>query len=92
MLDIFGYIFILFGIFFHFTSSLGLFRMPDTFSKIHAATKASTLGSLLVILGVIMIEPSLWMKLLLLALFILLTNPLSSSIVARSEYKKGKKL
>ncbi|MEA3513464.1 MAG: monovalent cation/H(+) antiporter subunit G [Campylobacterota bacterium] len=83
-----GYLFIFIGSLFLILAALGLLRMPDTISRMHAGTKASTLGTILVILGAICIEPSLWLKLILLALFILLTNPLSSSILARSTYLK----
>lgn len=89
MLDFFAYLFLFFGAIFLLLSSIGLLRMPDTLTRIHAGTKASTLGSLLVILGAAFLEPTLWFKLLLLALFILLTNPLSSSILARSSYLKN---
>ena len=88
MLDIIGFIFITIGAVFLLISSIGLLRMPDTITRMHAGTKASTLGSLLVILGVMFLEPSLWFKLFFLALFILITNPLSSSILARSTYLK----
>ena len=88
MFDIFGYIFIFFGVLFLILSSIGLLRMPDTITKIHAGTKASTLGTILVILGAICLEPTLWFKLILLTLFVLLTNPLSSSILAKNSYKK----
>ncbi len=87
-IDMVGYVFIFFGVMFLLISSIGLLRMPDTISRIHAGTKASTLGTLLVVTGAICLEPTLWFKLLLLALFILLTNPLSSSILAKSSYKK----
>ncbi|MEA3419740.1 MAG: monovalent cation/H(+) antiporter subunit G [Campylobacterota bacterium] len=89
MLDALGLIIILFGTLFLLLGSIGLLRMPDTLTRMQAGTKASTLGSLLVILGATMIAPQLWFKLLLLALFILLTNPLSSSILARSSYLKN---
>jgi multicomponent Na+:H+ antiporter subunit G len=88
MFDILGFIFITIGAIFLLISSIGLLRMPDTITRMHAGTKASTLGSLLVILGVMFLEPSLWFKLFFLALFILITNPLSSSILARSTYLK----
>jgi monovalent cation/proton antiporter MnhG/PhaG subunit len=42
-----------------------------------------------VILGAICIEPSWAWKLILLAVFILLTNPLSSSVIARASHKDG---
>ena len=86
MLDIIGYTFATFGVLFLLLSAVGLLRMPDTITRMHAGTKASTLGSLLVILGVAFIEPSISFKLAFLAIFILITNPLSSSILARSTY------
>ena len=86
MLSILGYIWITLGIILFIISMLGLLRMPDTISRMHAATKASTLGSILIMIGAAFLAPQLWFKLLLLGLFILLTNPLSASILARSAY------
>ena len=88
MLDIFGFLLMILGGGFLFISALGLLRMPDLFSRIHAGTKSSTLGTILVSAGAVCIEPSLWFKLTLLVLFILLTNPLSSSVLARASYLK----
>ena len=86
MLSIIGYLWIALGILLFIISALGLLRMPDTITRMHAATKASTLGSVLVMIGAAFLAPHLWFKLLLLGLFILLTNPLSASILARSSY------
>ena len=88
IISIFGYILIFLGIVFLLLSSIGLLRMPDTISRMHAGTKASTLGTILVIFGAICLAPHLWFKLILLALFILLTNPLAASILAKSSYRK----
>ncbi len=88
MLNVIGLILITLGATLLVISAIGLLRMPDTITRMHAGTKASTLGSLLVIMGVAFLEPTLWFKLLFLALFILITNPLSSSILARSTYLK----
>ena len=88
MFEMIGFIFIFVGTLFLILSSIGLLRMPDTLTRMQAGTKASTLGTLLVILGAVVLAPHLWFKLLLLALFILLTNPLSSSILGRSSYLK----
>lgn len=38
---------LLLGSCFFIISALGLFRMPDSFSRVHAATKASSLGVIL---------------------------------------------
>ncbi len=88
MLELLGFVLGFVGALFLLLSALGLWRMPDTLSRMHAATKASTLGTLLVIAGAICYAPHLWFKLILLGLFVLLTNPLSSSILARSSYIK----
>ena len=88
MLDAIGFFIIFLGTLFLVISAIGLLRMPDTITRMHAGTKASTLGSLLVIVGTMFLEPSLSFKLAFLALFILITNPLSSSILARSTYLK----
>ncbi len=84
-----GYIFILFGMISFLISAIGLVRMPDVYTRMHVGTKSSTMGILLVIVGAICIEPSWAWKLILLAIFILLTNPLSSSVLARATHKDG---
>ena len=89
IVTIIGCIFILLGILLLLLSSIGLLRMPDTISRMHAGTKASTLGTILVIIGAICLAPHLWFKLILLALFVLLTNPLSASILAKSSYNRN---
>jgi multicomponent Na+:H+ antiporter subunit G len=63
--------------------------MPDIYTRMHVGTKSTTMGTLLVILGTICIEPSWAWKLILLAIFILLTNPLSSSVIARASHTDG---
>lgn len=90
MLDILGYIFGFLGVILFFISGLGLLRMPDTLTRMQAATKASTLGSLLVILGVACLMPQWTLKLIVLAMFILITNPISSSLLAMTTYKRFK--
>lgn len=84
-----GYVLIVGGLVFFWISGLGLIRMPDFFTRMHAGTKATTLGSLLTLLGAACLEPLWAPKLLILALFILLTNPLSASVLARAAYRSG---
>ena len=84
-----GYIFIFFGVIAFLISAIGLIRMPDVYTRMHAGTKATTMGIILVVVGAICIEPSWAWKLILLAVFILLTNPLSSSVIARASHSDG---
>ena len=86
MLTILGFIFILLGVVAFLISSIGLIRMPDIYSRMHIGAKSTTIGILLIIIGTILIEPTWAWKLILLAIFILLTNPLSSSVIARASY------
>ena len=84
MLEYIGYIFILLGVLAFLVSAIGLVRMPDLFTRIHIGTKTTTIGTIMVIIGAIFTEPSWAFKLALLGVFILLTNPLSSSVIARA--------
>ncbi len=84
MLEYIGYMFILFGVLAFLVSAVGLIRMPDTFTRIHIATKTTTIGTILVLIGAMFSEPSWSLKLALIGIFILITNPLSSSVIARA--------
>ncbi|HQB09842.1 MAG TPA: monovalent cation/H(+) antiporter subunit G [bacterium] len=92
--EIIGSFIVLAGSFFLFTASLGLIRMPDFFNRIQAGTKASTLGSLLILAGVAVLNPVWWPKLLIIFIFIVITNPVSSHCIGRAGYhsncEKGK--
>jgi len=91
-MDTLGYMFIFVGMGSFLISAVGLVRMPDVYTRMHVGTKATTMGTLLVLLGAICIEPTWAVKLILLAIFILLTNPLSSSVIARATHTDGKTL
>ena len=88
-MELLGYLLMGGGAFFFWVSGLGLIRMPDVFTRMHAGAKATTMGSLLMLAGAACVVPEWAPRLLLLALFILLTNPLSSSVLARAAYRSG---
>ncbi|SNT29979.1 monovalent cation/H(+) antiporter subunit G [Tropicimonas sediminicola] len=70
-------------------AGLGLYRMPDTYTRIQAGTKATTLGTILTLVGAALIMPDWGVKLLLIALFLMFTNPLSSQVLARAAHRAG---
>jgi multicomponent Na+:H+ antiporter subunit G len=82
-------ILLLIGAAFTLLGALGLVRMPDVYNRIQAGTKAVTLGALSLLLGVALLYPAWWSKLLVIALMILVTNPLGSSTIARALLKAG---
>ena len=82
-----GQILILIGSIFLFLGALGIIRMPDVFNRLQAGTKATTLGALSLIIGVGLMHTEFLWKAIVLALFVVLTNPISSSTIARASYK-----
>jgi len=88
---ILGNILILIGAAFLFLGALGLVRMPDVYNRIQAGTKAVTLGTLALLFGVALLHPAWLPKLLVIALFILLTSPVGASTIARAAYLAGLK-
>lgn len=82
-------LFIFAGALFSFLGALGLIRMPDAYNRIQAGSKAVTLGALSLLLGIGILYPDWWAKLLCIAGFILFTNPVGSSTIARTLYRAG---
>lgn len=69
------------GAFFFLAGSLGLLRFPDLPSRLHAITKADTLGFVFVVFG-LALRASAWRDVLVMALIALLIM-VSSSITAQ---------
>ena len=89
MTDLLGGLVLLAGTAFLALGGLGLLRMPDTYTRIQAGTKATTLGTLLTLAGAAVIEPGWALKLVLIMLFLMFTNPLSSQVLARAAHRAG---
>jgi multicomponent Na+:H+ antiporter subunit G len=86
IIKIIGAFFVLAGALFIFISSIGLVRMPDSLSRIQAGTKASTLGTMLSLLGIGLIHLDWIGKIIAIIIFVILTNPVSSHVLARAVY------
>ncbi len=69
-------------------AGVGVVRFDDAMSRLHALTKASTLGVVLVLLGAALAldRTNDWTSLLLAAALQLVTSPLSAALIARSTY------
>lgn len=73
---------------FFLVGTLGLLRLPDTFSRIHALTKADNLGLGLIIVGLLPSAPTLvvGLKLVLIWLLTLAASATAGHLVANAEY------
>ena len=89
MLEYIGFALIFLGVMAFMVSTIGLVRMPDIYTRMHVGTKTTTIGTLFILVGASLVEPTWAFKLLLLVAFIFLTNPLSSSVIARASHKGG---
>ena len=89
ILEYIGMAFILIGGIFLFLGALGIYRMPDVYTRLQAGTKSSTLGAMSTIIGVGFLHPDWFLKIVLIVVFIGLANPLSSHALARASYRKG---
>lgn len=83
-LSVIGHVLASTGGFILFVSGLGILRMPDVWNRLHAGTKATTLGSLLFIAGIGCLQPTWIPKLILILIFIVITNPVSGHAIARA--------
>ncbi|MFC7226080.1 monovalent cation/H(+) antiporter subunit G [Salinirubellus salinus] len=76
--------------FFALTAAVGFYRLPDVYTRSHAASKSETLGALLALAAAaIAFGPSEAVKLGLLALFVLVTGPTAAHAVARAAADSG---
>lgn len=92
MNELIGIVFMVIGALFYVLAGLGLIRMPDVFNRIQAGTKATTLGTFSVMVGIGIYEPAWIIKALLIIVFITLTNPIGSSVLAKAAYVRGEVL
>jgi len=81
------------GSFFLLVGSIGLIRFPDFYSRCHATGKSDTLGVMLVIFGLVLIEGLTLnsAKLLLILAFVGLTNPAATHALAQAAFRFGLK-
>jgi len=81
------------GAFFLLVGSIGLIRLPDFYCRNHAAGKSDTLGIMLVIIGLMLIEGFTLnsAKLLFALVFVFLTNPTGTHALANAALNSGLK-
>jgi multicomponent K+:H+ antiporter subunit G len=86
MLEIITSVLLLIGAFFILVGALGLARLPDFFMRLHAPTKASTLGVGGVLLAsmVYAFKDGLLIHELIITLFVFVTAPVGAHLLAQA--------
>ncbi|SDM15782.1 multicomponent Na+:H+ antiporter subunit G [Halogranum gelatinilyticum] len=76
------------GVFFAFVAAVGVIRLPDLYTRAHAASKSDTLGAVLSLAAVALVFGAdiATVKAVFLLLFMFVTNPTAAHAIARAAY------
>jgi len=88
-----GGIVLLAGSFFVLMAAIGVLRLPDLYTRMHAASKAGAVGGGLILLAVAVLgqDAAIAVRAVIGIVFLLLTTPLSAHLLARASYLAGYK-
>ncbi|MEM8622684.1 MAG: monovalent cation/H(+) antiporter subunit G [Pseudomonadota bacterium] len=72
-----------------FAAGLGIVRFQDVFLRMHAATKAGTLGLMFIVLALCLVAPGLEtaIKAGLVSVFMIITAPVGSHLIGRAAFR-----
>jgi multicomponent Na+:H+ antiporter subunit G len=94
MIDALTSIILVVGSLFCLLAGVGMLRLPDTLTRMHAATKAGTLGAGLILIAeaVFYRDTGITLRALAAIVFLLLTAPVAAHLIGRAAYHSGIKL
>lgn len=86
-----GAILLMAGIALFLVAAVGMMRFPDPYTRLTAVTKSGTLGIVLILLGVLVLDPTLAnaVKLTLAVVLQLLTAPIGGLSLSRGMFRSG---
>ena len=91
ILELFLVALVLIGGFFCFIAGLGVLRLPDVLVRMHASTKAGTLGSglILVAVAVLFADLATVTRAVATIVFLLITAPVAAHMIGRAAFRSG---
>jgi len=86
--QLFVYVFFITGIYFLLGTAVGIIRFPDLYTRLHAASKCLMAGGISVLMGCIALEGMRYvsLKLLVIIIFLLISNPVATHVIASFAY------
>ena len=89
-LDLLSIVAVSAGAFFFLAGTVGLLRFPDSFTRLHALTKADNLGLGLIVLGLLPRAGSVaaGLELVVIWLLVLLAGAVASQLIARAARRR----
>lgn len=93
MTDILIGLFLLLGGFFCLIAAIGVLRLPDVLTRMHASTKAGVLGSSLIIIGaaIYLQSTEITARVVATILFLMLTSPIGAHMIGRASVRENGK-
>jgi multicomponent Na+:H+ antiporter subunit G len=91
VMDVAGAVLLLLGALFSLVAAIGIVRLPDLLTRMHAATKPQVLGLLLVSAGLALVLRD-WSAVAVLALVVFAqftTAPVAAHMVSRASHRAG---
>ncbi len=81
------------GALFSFLAAIGILRLPDLYTRMHAASKAGTLGAglALIAIAIYALDAAVALRALAGVTFLVLTAPVAAHLLARAAYTAGYK-
>lgn len=91
MMEIVTSVLVVAGGFFAFVAALGVLRLPDVLIRMHASTKAGTLGCGLILVAVALYfaETGIVARAVAAIVFLMLTAPVAAHMIGRAAYRTG---
>ena len=93
-LDILSWIFLLIGCAFTIIGAIGVLRLPEVFTRSHAAGMIDTMGAGMILLGLMFQSGGfnlVLVKLVMIGFFLFFTSPVSSHALVRAAIADGAK-
>jgi multicomponent Na+:H+ antiporter subunit G len=81
------------GVFFMIVSAIGILRLPDVLTRMHAFGKAATLGIIGVLLSVSVYfyeEHGIFFRMILLVILFFITSPIAATAMGRAAYRRSR--
>ncbi|MGF1473426.1 MAG: monovalent cation/H(+) antiporter subunit G [Rubrobacteraceae bacterium] len=84
---------VVFGTFIVTIGVYGIIRMPDTFTRLHAASKAVFLGLITLLLASTLTgELGIITRVTMIAFFLLMTTPVSAHVIGKASFNRGERM
>lgn len=86
-------VFLMGGLFFFMVGTVGILRFPEVYTRAHSAAKCDTLGAVLSLIALIIYNGLniVSLKLLLIIVFVWITNPTATHLIVKAKHENDNK-